>query len=229
MSAHASLMDHIYRRQRHIYDATRKFYLLGRDRLIRKLAPPPGGTVLEIACGTGRNLIAAAQHYPQARFFGFDLSEEMLATALHSTRRARLDAGEITLAQGNATDFSPAALFGIEVFDRVFISYALSMIPDWPAAMEQALRAVAPGGELHIVDFGQQEGLPGFFRRGLFAWLARFHVSPRTDLFEVASTIAARHGGRASSTCLYRDYARSVTVALDQAARRSSPISESSS
>ena len=39
-------MDAIYRTQRHFYDLTRKYYLLGRDRLIRELAPPKGGTVL---------------------------------------------------------------------------------------------------------------------------------------------------------------------------------------
>ncbi|RUV53463.1 SAM-dependent methyltransferase, partial [Mesorhizobium sp. M5C.F.Ca.IN.020.14.1.1] len=31
---HAELMDGVYRWQRHIYDLTRKYYLLGRDRLI---------------------------------------------------------------------------------------------------------------------------------------------------------------------------------------------------
>lgn len=35
----AALMDAIYRRQRHIYDASRKFYLLGRDGLIADLDP----------------------------------------------------------------------------------------------------------------------------------------------------------------------------------------------
>ena len=61
---HADLMDGIYRHQRHIYDATRKFYLLGRDEMIEGLAVPSGGSVLEIGCGTGRNLIAAARRYP---------------------------------------------------------------------------------------------------------------------------------------------------------------------
>ena len=40
-------MDAIYRSQRHFYDLTRKYYLLGRDALIEGLAPPPGGSVLE--------------------------------------------------------------------------------------------------------------------------------------------------------------------------------------
>ena len=38
--AHASLMDAVYRHQRHVYDVTRKFYLLGRDHLIGELQPP---------------------------------------------------------------------------------------------------------------------------------------------------------------------------------------------
>ena len=55
---HGDLMDRLYRHQRHIYDLTRKYYLLGRDELIAELDPPPHGTVLEIGCGTGRNLLA---------------------------------------------------------------------------------------------------------------------------------------------------------------------------
>ena len=58
---HAELMDGVYRYQRHVYDLTRKYYLLGRDRLIDGLAVPPGGTVLELGCGTGRNLVKAAR------------------------------------------------------------------------------------------------------------------------------------------------------------------------
>ena len=87
----AQHMDAIYRYQRYVYDATRKFYLLGRDRLIDELAPPPGGRVLEIACGTGRNLINAARRYPDARFFGFDISAAMLDTARGQHRKAGLD------------------------------------------------------------------------------------------------------------------------------------------
>ena len=80
-------MNRMYRRQRHIYDGTRRYYLLGRDRLIARLQPEAGATVLEIGCGTGRNLVHAARLYPDARFFGIDVSTEMLTTALAAISR----------------------------------------------------------------------------------------------------------------------------------------------
>ena len=76
-----ALMDRMYRHQRHVYDLSRKYYLAGRDEAIARLKPARGDTVLEIGCGTGRNLVKAAGAYPQARFFGLDVSREMLGAA----------------------------------------------------------------------------------------------------------------------------------------------------
>ena len=45
-------------------------------------------------------------------------------------------------------------------FDRIVISYALSMIPPWEAVTAQAIARLSPGGSLHLVDFGDQAGLP---------------------------------------------------------------------
>ncbi|RYE69155.1 MAG: hypothetical protein EOP17_04230 [Rhizobiaceae bacterium] len=118
---HAGRMDRMYRYQRHIYDLTRKYYLLGRD-----------GTI----------------------------------------------AG---LKVADATTFT-AEEFGVNGFDRILISYALSMIPDWEKAIDAALAALSPQGSLHIIDFGQQENLPNVMGSALKSWLARFHVTPRATL-----------------------------------------------
>ena len=104
-----SLMDRMYRPQRHIYDLTRKHYLLGRDQLIDRLNPPGGGAVLEIGCGTGRNLIRAARLYPKARFYGVDISAVMLDEAKASISRNKV-AAPIVLAQGDAANFDPERL-----------------------------------------------------------------------------------------------------------------------
>jgi S-adenosylmethionine-diacylgycerolhomoserine-N-methlytransferase len=203
---HGGLMDSVYRRQRHIYDLSRKFYLLGRDGLIAGLTPPAGGAVLEIGCGTGRNLIAVGKAWPEARLYGVDISEAMLKTARKAVMKAGL-ADRVVLAQGDACAFDAGALFGRERFERVFISYALSMIPDWESALRQAAGCVAPGGRLEFVDFGQQDGLPGFWRRALFGWLAQFHVSPRAGLGQAIGRVAADLGGFPHSRSLYRGYA----------------------
>ncbi|MCB1519180.1 MAG: class I SAM-dependent methyltransferase [Hyphomicrobiaceae bacterium] len=204
--AAAAHMDRIYRHQRFIYDLTRKYYLLGRDRMIAGLAVPDGASVLEVGCGTGRNLIEAARRYPHARFHGFDISAKMLETARANVARAGM-AGRIVLAEGDAADFSATRLFGVAAFERVFISYALSMIPAWEATVGASLAATAPGGSLHVVDFGQQTGLPHWFGRGLHGWLATFSVTPRHDLEEALARAAADAGGTLAFTRLYRDYA----------------------
>ena len=204
-------MNRMYRLQRHVYDATRKYYLLGRDRLIRELVPPTGGTVLEIGCGTGRNLIAAARHWPEARFYGLDISEAMLATARAQIARAGLS-DRITLGQGDATAFDPRAVFGMATFDRVFQSYTLSMIPNWQGAIRQGIGVVAPGGRLSVVDFGQQEALPRWWRSALLGWLKRWHVTPRATLLEEVARMGARSGWISRSMRLHRGYAWSAIL-----------------
>jgi S-adenosylmethionine-diacylgycerolhomoserine-N-methlytransferase len=209
----AELMDRIYAHQRHVYDLTRKYYLLGRDRLIDNLAPEAGARVLEIGCGTGRNLIRAAQKYPQALFYGIDVSTQMLATAADSVARAGLSA-QVRLAYADATALDPAALFGQARFERVFASYTLSMIPDWRAALEASIRLMAPGGQLHVVDFGRQHGLPDWFRSGLRWWLTQFHVTPRDDLEVTMGRLAGRNCARLAVERPYRGYAHYLVLRL---------------
>ncbi|HEX7781396.1 MAG TPA: class I SAM-dependent methyltransferase [Sphingobium sp.] len=203
---HGARMDGIYRSQRHIYDATRKYYLLGRDRLIRSLDAQAGFSVLEIGCGTGRNLITAAKAWPEAHFCGLDISAAMLETASEAVVKHGLGS-RVALAQADATHFNAGRCFGREMFDRIFLSYTLSMIPGWELAIDEAADVLAPGGAMHIVDFGQQEGLPAVFRNGLFAWLAHFHVQPRGDLKPVLEDVAQRRRLTLEFTPLYRGYA----------------------
>jgi len=201
----AALMDAVYRHQRHIYDASRKYYLLGRDRLIKQLDPGENGTVLELGCGTGRNLIAAAKQYPSASFHGIDISLEMLETAEKNIKKAGF-AGRIRLAKGDAGQFDTEDLFGQAAYNRVFFSYSLSMIPAWQAALASGLAATHENGKLCFVDFGQQHGLPRPFRYLLFRWLAAFHVSPRAGLKESCDRLAASCGGTVHFETPFRGY-----------------------
>jgi len=179
---HGALMDKVYRHQRYIYDFTRRFYLAGRDELIGNLGIRPGESVVEVGCGTGRNLVKMARRYPLATIFGVDASGEMLKSAQQAIERANMT-GRIQLVHGLAEDLTPEMFAGCARFDHVVFSYSLSMIPEWKQALKRAYRA-SPDGKIHIADFG---GLIGAWLP--FAWLMRlwlnlFHVTPREEILQ---------------------------------------------
>jgi S-adenosylmethionine-diacylgycerolhomoserine-N-methlytransferase len=178
---HSALMDRIYRHQRFIYDITRKYYLFGRDRMIRELDLKPGDRLVEIGCGTARNLVKIARRYPEARLYGLDASHEMLKSAAHTIARAGLT-GRITLASGYAENLSPAMFGDTGPFQACLFSYSLSMIPDWRGAINAASRNLAVGGHIHIVDFADLTGMGGLARAAMMGWLHLFHVAPREEL-----------------------------------------------
>jgi S-adenosylmethionine-diacylgycerolhomoserine-N-methlytransferase len=206
-------MNRMYRRQRHIYDGTRRYYLLGRDRLIANLKPEAGASVLEIGCGTGRNLVLAARLFPGARWFGIDVSTEMLTSAITTISRRGLTS-RIRVAHGDATAFDPQLLFGVPCFEHVMISYSLSMIPNWNRVLEAAISRLKPGGRLHIVDFGRQERLPGMARALLLRWLKMFDVTPRDDLERVLSAMARSSGATLTFERPFRGYAQYAVLTL---------------
>lgn len=183
--AHAAVLDRVYRRQRYVYDFTRKYYLFGRDRLIRELDLRPGQRLLEIGSGTARNLIAIARRYPGTELYGLDASTQMLKTAKLAIDRAGL---HIRLAHGLAEDLNPASFGGGGPFDRVVFSYSLSMIPQWKQAINRASTVLAANGRIHVVDFGDFTGLGRPGAALLQAWLHLFHVQPRVELLHAVES-----------------------------------------
>jgi S-adenosylmethionine-diacylgycerolhomoserine-N-methlytransferase len=208
---HAGLMDEVYRGQRHIYDLTRKYYLLGRDRLIAEMDVPDGGTVLEVGCGTGRNLAQIAKQWPNARLYGLDISEEMLKSATVNLRRARC-INRTILGRADAANFDAISLYGRGRFDRIMFSYTLSMVPDWHGALRQAAALLSTQGSIHVVDFGMQTGLPDWFRQALVTWLARFHVEPRESLQTCALELGNEIKKAVRITEPYRGYAQTIVI-----------------
>jgi S-adenosylmethionine-diacylgycerolhomoserine-N-methlytransferase len=145
-TAHAERMARLYGRQAWLFDATRAAGLFGRDRLIGLLGLRRGQRVLEVGCGTGRNLpgIAAAVG-STGRVVGVDCAPAMLARA-----RARLrDAAGIELLELEYGQAAPPQ----GPFDAVVLSYTLSLVPDWRPLLELARSQLAVHGRLGVVDF----------------------------------------------------------------------------
>jgi S-adenosylmethionine-diacylgycerolhomoserine-N-methlytransferase len=199
-------MDRMYRHQRYFYDLTRKYYLLGRDRLLRReMKIEDGEKVLEIGCGTARNLIMLAKKHGGAHFFGLDASAEMLKTAQRKVASARVE--NITLKTALADEFSHHETFDLtEKFDAVFFSYAVSIIPPWKESVENALENLKTGKSLYIVDFYDQKNLPVWFQKTLQNWLRQFHVKYPRELIPFLENLERKGFGKLKVTSLYRRY-----------------------
>jgi len=188
-------MDEMYRWTRYVYDFTRKYYLLGRDRLLRDMELRPGDRVLEIGCGTARNLIRLAKQRPDIYCYGLDASNEMLATAAANVKSRRLEE-RITLKHCLAEELNYAKTFELTApFDAAFFSYSLSMIPTWPRAIDAALANVKRGAAFYVVDFWDQGGWPRWFRWVLKHWLNLFHVQHRPELLDYLRQLDAKGVG----------------------------------
>jgi S-adenosylmethionine-diacylgycerolhomoserine-N-methlytransferase len=208
----------MYRFTRHVYDVTRRYYLLGRDRLLERVVTARNTATLEVGCGTARNLIKLAARQDPGQLYGLDASHEMLETAAHSIERslpaARTDSREpIVLRQGLAEQLDAQRMFGRdEPFDTVFFSYCLSMIPTWPGAIDAAMANLRPGGHLLIVDFWDQKDLPGVFAAGLKRWLAMFHVHYRPEVHDAIVDLGTSGRGAVEFESIARRYAYIASV-----------------
>ncbi|MCD8497813.1 MAG: methyltransferase domain-containing protein [Alphaproteobacteria bacterium] len=201
-------MDRMYRWTRHVYDLTRKYYLLGRDKAIAGLNAQPGERVCEVGCGTARNLIKMARRYPDVKFFGLDASDEMLKTAGVNLKKAGMCCS-VPVTQAFAQSFLPQSHFGLEEgerFDKFVFSYALSIIPPWRESFDHALKLLPAGGEIHIIDFGSQSELPGPFRKFLFWWLKQFHVFYKPEIEDYLRQLATEGRGTLEFENLYGGY-----------------------
>lgn len=140
-----------------------------KRRLIQLAAVKPGGTALDLCCGTGD--VAFALAAAGARTTGMDFSAPMLAVA--EARGAKLrgpnsKAGvepNPSFRQGDALHMP----FPNEHFDLVTISYGLRNLASVDEGLREMWRVLKPGGRLLVLDFGKPDN--GVLRGGYFGYL----------------------------------------------------------
>jgi S-adenosylmethionine-diacylgycerolhomoserine-N-methlytransferase len=135
-----------YKLHSKIYDFTRSFFLFGRKKLINSIECPNSETIkiLEVGCGTGKNIINLAQKIPKAQIKGIDISPEMLTIARRKTQNNK----NISLVEQSFL------LENKEQYDIVVFSYVLTMInPDWQLWIDSFVHKIKPNGAIYIVDF----------------------------------------------------------------------------
>jgi S-adenosylmethionine-diacylgycerolhomoserine-N-methlytransferase len=156
----AERLQAFYAPQAAQYDAFRERLLHGRAELMARMDPPPRTRVVELGGGTGRNLdLLGDRLNGLASLELVDLCPALLAQARLRARRL----ANVCVIEADATTYRPA-----QPADLVYFSYALTMIPEWRAALVNALAMLRPGGILGVVDFyvSERDPAPGLARHG---------------------------------------------------------------
>ncbi len=145
---HAQRMESFYGGQARAYDDFRRRLLKGREELWEALPKPEGGTWVDMGGATGNNLENFGDDMAKLKkVYVVDLSSSLLEVARDRFKQRGWENAEAV--EADATKWQPAE----GSVDVVTFSYSLTMIPDWFAAMENALRMLKPGGLIGVVDF----------------------------------------------------------------------------
>lgn len=102
---------------------------------------------VDLGCGTGAQLALIARHWPAARLWGVDLSEEMLTVAREGIGRAFSpeDGQRIRLERADIGDWQPP-----ERLDLIYSNAALHWLDDHAALMPRLMGFLKPGGALAV-------------------------------------------------------------------------------
>ncbi|CAM2065636.1 Class I SAM-dependent methyltransferase [Sulfidibacter corallicola] len=181
---HAERMEGFYSRQADDYDSFRDRLLKGRRDIFHAIKIPKDGVWIDFGGGTGSNMEYLGSGIDLLKkFYVVDLSPSLLNVARQRTEEHGWTNVEAVL--GDATRFVPAE----EQVDVITFSYSLTMIPNWFAALDHALRLLKPGGTIAVVDFyvsrkSPDEGMvfhPWWSRAFWRTWFDFDHVFPSPD------------------------------------------------
>lgn len=138
----------------HRYDLLNRLLSLGQDvvwrnRVARCLPEKPGQHVLDLATGTGDQLISIFSKSGRvAGGIGIDMAENMLALGRSKLKKRKLDQA-LKLQTGDAT----AIPFPENTFDAVTISFGIRNVTEVLHALQEMRRVLQPGGRAIILEF----------------------------------------------------------------------------
>lgn len=138
-----------------------------RREAVGSLTLRPGDHVIELGCGTGRNLLMLSDAVGSGgRVVGVDLSPEMLHRARRRARSLGLQNVSLHLADA-ATFRSP------EPVDAVLFSLSYSVMPNRVEALRLSWERLRSGGRLVVMDGKIPDGLIGVLSRPVITSLSQ--------------------------------------------------------
>lgn len=152
---------------------------------------PPGGRVLDLACGDGCHLSWLRELVAEA--VGVDRSPALLAEA-----RAR--GPRVVLADAAALPLADAS------FDGAWCANSLSSLPDPDAALRELRRVVRPGGRVAVLETDLLHGL-------VLPWPPELELAVRVAQLQALGRVAAEAHRPLASFYSGRDLPRRLAAA----------------
>jgi demethylmenaquinone methyltransferase / 2-methoxy-6-polyprenyl-1,4-benzoquinol methylase len=119
-----------------------------RRFLVSRIELPPGGSLLDVATGTGLVARAVSDRHPGATVLGLDQSEEMLRAGVWADAGRGRAPRTILLGRAERLPFADGT------FDAVTFTYLLRYVDDPAATVAELARVLHPGGMLAELEFG---------------------------------------------------------------------------
>src|SRR5712692_717764 len=183
-----SFIRHRYNRIAGLFPFFELLFLLPpgiRRKAVDRLQLKPGDSVLEIGCGTGRNLPFLHEAVgPQGHIFGVDLSEGILSKARQLCTKRKWD--NVTLIHSDASSYTVH-----DAVSGVIFSLSYSTIPSHKEVLLHAWKQLQVGRNLVIMDSRLPRGILGRLLLPYAVWVMRRtvlgspFVRPWNDLGEL--------------------------------------------
>ncbi|MCC6457970.1 MAG: methyltransferase domain-containing protein [Caldilineaceae bacterium] len=118
-----------------------------KQMLVEQAGVDQGQRVLDLGCGTGTLTRMLQYSYPTAQITGLDIDSAILALA-----QRKAGSLPIQWIRGAATELPLPS----DSYDRILTSLTLHHLTtaDKQRALDECIRVLRPGGQLHVVDFG---------------------------------------------------------------------------
>ena len=150
-----------------------------RPRAVKRLNLKPGNRVLEVGCGTGRNLPYLARAVgPDGRVYGIDISEGMLAKAGEACDKNGWK--NVTLIRSDAVEYELP-----ELVDGAIFSLSYCTMRHRQQALRHAWTQLKSGGRLVMLDAKALSGWLGRVLYPLASWTLKLTVLGSPDIDEV--------------------------------------------
>lgn len=147
-----------------------------RSKAVNRLELKRGSRVLEVGCGTGRNLAPLLEAVEaEGHVYGVDLSEGMLAEAKELCTQAGWN--NVQLMRADAADYVLP-----EPVDGAIFSLSYAVIPHHRDALRHAWNQLRPGGCLVIMDAKLPSGILGKLLHPFVVWTSRLTVLGNPDV-----------------------------------------------